>query len=210
MIYHVIYRRQCITYFLRNGHTTSIAPHPVRSVKLSGVGPGQYYGGGPRGKPRCCSFFAFFSPYRLPPYSPAARRALSRFALMLHPGPARSSHARHRASCTDCTLPSCIIHHHHRHHHINRTTRSCRPNDLAANAMRRGGQKEACLCTAARSPSYPSSQRTLLPAPSGGRSAYAAPKSAFVLPPTPKRRPTAIYIVYGMWHVAHGTHHDAS
>ena len=24
----------------RNGHTTSIAPHPVRSVKLSGVGPG--------------------------------------------------------------------------------------------------------------------------------------------------------------------------
>jgi len=25
---------------IRNGHTTSIAPHPVRSVKLSGVGPG--------------------------------------------------------------------------------------------------------------------------------------------------------------------------
>ena len=25
---------------IRNGHTTSIAPHPVCSVKLSGVGPG--------------------------------------------------------------------------------------------------------------------------------------------------------------------------
>ena len=25
---------------IRNGHTTSIAPHPARSVKLSGVGPG--------------------------------------------------------------------------------------------------------------------------------------------------------------------------
>ena len=28
------------THTHRNGHTTPIAPHPVRSVKLSGVGPG--------------------------------------------------------------------------------------------------------------------------------------------------------------------------
>ena len=38
------------------------APLPVCSAKLSIVGPGQYYGGGPRWNPGCCSFaFASFS-----------------------------------------------------------------------------------------------------------------------------------------------------
>ena len=32
------------------------APLPVCSAKLSIVGPGQYYGGGPRWNPWCCSF----------------------------------------------------------------------------------------------------------------------------------------------------------
>ena len=40
----------------RNDHTTMTAPLPVCSAKLSIVGPGQYYGGGPRWNPRCCSF----------------------------------------------------------------------------------------------------------------------------------------------------------
>ncbi len=42
------------------GHRTLKAPHPVRSAKLSKVSPSQYCGGGPRGNPRCCSFFLFF------------------------------------------------------------------------------------------------------------------------------------------------------
>ena len=32
------------------------APLPVYSAKLSIVGPGLYYGGGPRWNPGCCSF----------------------------------------------------------------------------------------------------------------------------------------------------------
>ena len=35
------------------------APLPVCSAKLSMFGPGQYYGGGPRWNPRCCSFASF-------------------------------------------------------------------------------------------------------------------------------------------------------
>ena len=46
----------------RNDHTTMTAPLPVCSAKLSIVGPGQYYGGGPRWNPRCCSLFASFLP----------------------------------------------------------------------------------------------------------------------------------------------------
>lgn len=41
------------------GHTKQKALHPVRSAKLSCLGPRQYYGGGPHGNPRCRrSFFA--------------------------------------------------------------------------------------------------------------------------------------------------------
>ena len=54
----------------RNDHTTVTAPLlPVCSAKLSTVGPGQYYGGGPRWNPWCCSFapFAFrFGPCPCP------------------------------------------------------------------------------------------------------------------------------------------------
>ena len=43
-----------------NGHTSSSAPDPIRTRKLSGERPGQYWGGGPPGKPLgCCWLFAF-------------------------------------------------------------------------------------------------------------------------------------------------------
>ena len=52
------------TEFCRNDHTMVTAPLPVCSAKLSTIGPGQYYGGGPRWNTRCCSFakmpFMFF------------------------------------------------------------------------------------------------------------------------------------------------------
>ena len=35
------------------------SPLPIRTAKLSGVEPGQYCGGGPRGKAGCCTFSAF-------------------------------------------------------------------------------------------------------------------------------------------------------
>ena len=43
------------------GHTTVKAPHPIRTAKLSTVGPDQYYGRGLRGNLRCCkAYFIFF------------------------------------------------------------------------------------------------------------------------------------------------------
>ena len=52
-----------------NGHTSSNAPDPIRTRKLSGERPGQYWGGGPPGKPlACCWLFVFdlsFSFHRL-------------------------------------------------------------------------------------------------------------------------------------------------
>ena len=44
------------------GHTTVKAPHPIRTAKLSTVGPDQYYGRGLRGNLRCCkAFFCHFA-----------------------------------------------------------------------------------------------------------------------------------------------------
>ena len=40
----------------RNDHTIMTAPLPVCSAKLSMIWLGQYYGGGPRWNPQCCSF----------------------------------------------------------------------------------------------------------------------------------------------------------
>ena len=43
-----------------NGHTSSNTPDPIRTRKLSGERPGQYWGGGPPGKPLgCCWLFVF-------------------------------------------------------------------------------------------------------------------------------------------------------
>ena len=43
-----------------NGHTSSNTPDPIRTRKLSRERPGQYWGGGPPGKPLgCCWLFAF-------------------------------------------------------------------------------------------------------------------------------------------------------
>ena len=43
------------------GHTTVKAPYPIRTAKLSTVGPDQYYGRGLRGNLRCCMSFFFFA-----------------------------------------------------------------------------------------------------------------------------------------------------
>ena len=42
------------------GHTTGKAPHPIRTAKLSTVGPDQYYGRGLRGNLRCCKALFYF------------------------------------------------------------------------------------------------------------------------------------------------------
>ena len=42
------------------------APLPVCSAKLSIVGPGQYYGGGPRWNPWCCSYALLIQPLTCP------------------------------------------------------------------------------------------------------------------------------------------------
>ena len=60
---HPVYYRSPTPHLYQFGHITSRAPHPVRSAKLSGVEIGQYYGGGPHGKPGCRIFlFDTFPP----------------------------------------------------------------------------------------------------------------------------------------------------
>ena len=45
---------------LADGHTASNAPDLFRPPKLSGAGPGQYWGGGPPGNTLgCCRLFRF-------------------------------------------------------------------------------------------------------------------------------------------------------
>ena len=46
-----------------NGHTASNTPDPIRTRKLSGARPGQYWGGGPPGKPFGCRkpFYVYLS-----------------------------------------------------------------------------------------------------------------------------------------------------
>ena len=47
---------------IADGHTVSNAPDLFRPPKLSGTGPGQYWGGGPPGKPLgCCQLLPLFS-----------------------------------------------------------------------------------------------------------------------------------------------------
>ena len=48
------------TGLLSYDHTTVKAPHPIRTAKLSTVGPDQYYGRGLRGNLRCCMAFFIF------------------------------------------------------------------------------------------------------------------------------------------------------
>ncbi len=50
------------TLYFIYGHTKQKALHPVRSAKLSCLGPRQYYGGGPHGNPRCRRSFVIFLP----------------------------------------------------------------------------------------------------------------------------------------------------
>ena len=45
--------------FLSYGHTTMKAPHPIRTAKLSIVGPDQYYSWGQCGNLGCCTAFIF-------------------------------------------------------------------------------------------------------------------------------------------------------
>ena len=48
----------CSTMAVANGHTASNTPDPIRTRKLSGARPGQYWGGGPPGKSLgCCWLF---------------------------------------------------------------------------------------------------------------------------------------------------------
>ena len=42
-------------------HTRVKATHPIRTAKLSTVGPDQYFGRGLQGNLRCCMSFLFFS-----------------------------------------------------------------------------------------------------------------------------------------------------
>ena len=49
-----------VAELLSYGHTTVKAPHPIRTAKLSIVGPDQYFGGGPQGNLGCCMSFCTF------------------------------------------------------------------------------------------------------------------------------------------------------
>ena len=44
-----------------SGHTMSNAPDPIRTRQLIGIRPGQYWGGGPPGKPFGCCWLFFFA-----------------------------------------------------------------------------------------------------------------------------------------------------
>ena len=44
-------------------HTMVDTPHPIRTAKLSTIGPNQYCGGGPRGNLGCRMFFSFPAPF---------------------------------------------------------------------------------------------------------------------------------------------------
>ena len=46
-------------------HTTVKAPHPIRTAKLSTVGPDQYFGRGLQGNLGCCMSFYFFRKFFL-------------------------------------------------------------------------------------------------------------------------------------------------
>ena len=56
---------RCVSFwgralFIAGGHTASNAPDPFRPPKLSGAGPGWYWGGGPPGKtPGCCQLLVW-------------------------------------------------------------------------------------------------------------------------------------------------------
>ena len=54
----------CSSLYVANGHTSSNTPDPIRTRKLSGERSGQYWGGGPPGKPLgCCWHFLLVSIY---------------------------------------------------------------------------------------------------------------------------------------------------
>ena len=63
------------------GHTTVKAPYPIRTAKLSTVGPDQYYGRGLRGNLRCCMSFYFFQNLFLFPKTFAPARKSPRLRL---------------------------------------------------------------------------------------------------------------------------------
>ena len=51
---------QCATKTSSYGHTTVKAPHPIRTAKLSTVGPDQYFGRGLQGNLGCCMASSFY------------------------------------------------------------------------------------------------------------------------------------------------------
>jgi hypothetical protein len=53
--------RVCQALRIASGHTATNAPDLFRTPKLTVAGPGQYWGGGPPGKPfGCCWLFMFY------------------------------------------------------------------------------------------------------------------------------------------------------
>ena len=50
-------------------HTMVKPPDPIRTPKLSTIGPAQYCGGGPRGNRRCRMFLSFCSTARFEPHN---------------------------------------------------------------------------------------------------------------------------------------------
>ena len=48
------------TIVFANGHTMMNTPDPIRTRKLNTIRPGQYWGGGPPGKPFGCRWLFLF------------------------------------------------------------------------------------------------------------------------------------------------------
>ena len=79
-------------------HTMVDTPHPIRTAKLSTIGPDQYCGGGPRGNLGCRTFFV------LP------RTNLFFLSKTLHaptPTTIRSNHNGYTASHPNCEVKHC-------------------------------------------------------------------------------------------------------
>ena len=105
---HIWNRNLIGAYFDAYDHTTLNAPVPVRSPKLSSVGPDQYLDGWPPGNIRCCRllfiylYFFFFLPHITWIVILLIRASLSRFRSFLLE---ISVECDVKASNTNCVCP---------------------------------------------------------------------------------------------------------
>ena len=82
------------TGFSSYDHTTVKAPHPIRTAKLSTVGPDQYFGRGLQGNLGCCMSFLFFFSSRRHKFEPRPVHAVLIMPVGRRPEPRKRSSAK--------------------------------------------------------------------------------------------------------------------